>query len=124
MAVTYALATESTYKAGANVSSSAIAAPLLLAFGLMVESQINVATGVDWSAWYTSYSVTYPHIAQILVDTATNLMAIYIINYDMSGFTNIQEAVSRINVLYALYVSGLALLKTSWADDFLNRGGA
>ena len=47
MAVTYALATESTYKAGANVSSSAIAAPLLLAFGLMVESQINVATGVD-----------------------------------------------------------------------------
>lgn len=123
MAVTYALSTEMTYKAGANVSSTAIDAAHLLAFGLMAESNINAASGFDWSAWYTSYSATYPHVAQLLVDAATNLGAIYIINYDMSGFTNIQEATSRINTLYAIYVSELALLKEEKVKDFVYRGG-
>lgn len=123
MAVTYALATESGYKAGANVSSTALGAAVLESLGYMVESNINVASGFDWSAWYTSYAATYPHVAKILVDTATNLMAIYIINYDMSGFTNIQEAVSRINVLYQLYTSEIALLKEEAKKDYINRGG-
>jgi hypothetical protein len=124
LAVTYALATEMVYKAGANVSSTATGAAYTLAFGLMVEANINAASGFDWSTWYTANSGTYPHVAQLLVDAATNLGAIYIINYDMSGFTNIQEAVSRINTLYALYVSELAMLKDEKTKDFLNRGGA
>ena len=123
MAVTYASGTESTYKAGANVNAIAIDANHLLAFGLMAESVINTYSGFDWSTWYTLYSSTYPHVAQLLVDTATNLVATYIINYDMSGFTNIQEAVSRINVLYALYQSNLTLLHNEKNKDFVNRGG-
>ena len=123
MAVTYALATESTYKAGANVSSTATGASQLLAFGLMAEANINVASGYDWSAWYTSYAATYPHVAQLLVDCATNLVACYVINYDMSGFTNIQEAVSRMNALYAIYVSEIALLKEESKKDYIIRGG-
>src|SRR3989339_203757 len=109
MAVTYALATEMVYKAGANVNSTATAAAYTLAFGLMVEGNINTASGYNWSDWYTAYAATYPDVAGLLVDCATNLGAIYIINYDMSGFTNIQEAVARINTLYALYVSEIAL---------------
>jgi hypothetical protein len=124
MAVTYAKATESTYKAGANVSSTATGAAYLLAFGLMAEGKINVATEFDWSTWYTTYGATYPAISEILVDAATNLVAINVINYDMSGFTNIQEAVSRINTLYTLYVEDLNLLKTQLTKDFLNRFGA
>ena len=123
MAVTYALATEMVYKAGANVSSTAIAAAYTLAFGLMAEGVINTASGYNWSDWYTAYSATYPDVAGLLVDAATNLGAIYIINYDMSGFTNIQEAVSRINTLYALYVSALALLKEESKKDFVRKGG-
>jgi hypothetical protein len=123
MAVTYALATEMGYKAGANVNSTATGAAYTLAFGLMAESTINVASGFDWSAWYTSYSATYPHVAQILVDAATSKGAIDIINYDMSGFTNIQEAVSRINTLYAMYQANLAILKEESKKDYINRGG-
>jgi hypothetical protein len=123
MAVTYALATEMVYKAGANVSSTATGAAYTLAFGLMAEAYINSASGYDWSAWYTSYSATYPHVAQLLVEAATNLGAIYIINYDMSGFTNIQEAVARINTLYAMLVSEIALLKEEKPKDFVQRGG-
>ena len=124
MAVTYALATEMGYKAGANVSSTGSGAGYLEKFGYMAESVINVECGVDWSAWYTSYAATYPHLAYILVDAATNLGAIYVINYDMSGFTNIQEAVSRINTLYQMYQNDLKILKEEGKKDFIQRGGA
>jgi hypothetical protein len=123
MAVTYALATEMTYKAGANVSSTATGASYTLAFGLMAEAFINSASGFDWSTWYTNYAATYPHVAHLLVDAATNLGAIYIINYDMSGFTNIQEATARINTLYTMYAAAVALLKDEAKKDFVNRGG-
>src|SRR4030067_533294 len=111
MAVTYALATEMVYKAGANVSSIATAAAYTLAFGMMAEGVINTESGYNWSDWYTSYSATYPDVVHLLVDAATNLGAIYIINYDMSNFTNIQEAVTRINTLYQMLQNDLRLLK-------------
>jgi ABC-type Fe3+ transport system substrate-binding protein len=123
MAVTYALASEMGYKAGANVNSIATGAAYTLAFGLMAEGTINTASGFDWSTWYTTNGATYPHVSQVLVDAATNLGAMYIINYDMSGFTNIQEAVARINTLYTLYISDLALLKLELQKDFIGRGG-
>lgn len=123
MAVVYALATEMTYKAGANVSSTATGAAYLEAFGEMAESYINVASGYNWSDWYTANAGTYPDVSQLLVDVATNLGAIYIINYDMSGFTNIQEAVSRINTLWAMIDKEISLLKDERAKDMLRTGG-
>jgi hypothetical protein len=123
LAVTYALATEMTYKAGANVNSAAIAAAFTLSFGLQAESAINLQSGYNWSDWYTAYAATYPDVANLLVDAATNLGAIYIINYDMSGFTNIQEAVARINTLYEMYKQDILLLKEQKAKDMLRTGG-
>lgn len=123
MAVIYALATESGYKAGANVSATGSGAAYLEAFGEMAESYINVASGYNWSDWYTAYSATYPDVSQLLVDVATNLVAIYVINYDMSGFTNIQEAVARINTLWAMIEKEIALLKEEAKKDFLRLGG-
>jgi hypothetical protein len=123
MAVTYALPTEMVYKAGANVSTSATTAPCLLAFGLMAEGVINTASGYNWSDWYTANSATMPDVAGLLVDAGTNLGAIYIINYDMSGFTNIQEAVARINTLYATLQTDISLLKEEKNKDFVRVGG-
>lgn len=123
MAVTYALATEMVYKAGANVSSTATGAAYTLAFGMMAEGVINTESGYNWSDWYTAYSATYPDVVHLLVDAATNLGAIYIINYDMSGFMNIQEAVSRINTLYQMYLNDIKLLKEERAKDFVRVGG-
>lgn len=123
MAVTYALSTPMTYKAGANVSSTATAAPQLLEFGLEAEAFINLTSGYDWSAWYTLYAVTYPHVERLLVDAAACKGAIDIINYDMSGFMNIQEAVSRINTLYTMLQLDLSLLKEERTKDQLRVGG-
>lgn len=122
MAVTYALADEIGYKAGANVSTT-VGATVKLAIGLMAEGVINTASGYNWSDWYTASSTAYPDVAGLLVDAASNLGAIYVINYDMSGFTNIQEAVSRINTLYAIYKDDIALLKEEGKKDFVRLGG-
>ena len=119
MAVTYALATEMGYKAGANVNSTYTGAGYLEKFGYMAEACINLQSGNDWSAWYTTNGAGNPHVAYLLVDAASNLGAIYIINADMSGFTNIQEAVSRINTLYEMYKQDIVLLKEAMTKDNL-----
>jgi hypothetical protein len=123
MAVIYALATEMAMKAGANVSSTGVGATYLEAFGEMAESIINIESGYNWSDWYTANGAAYPDVSQILVDAATNIGAIYVINYDMSGFTNIQEAVARINLLYQMYQNDMKILKAEGAKDFLRVGG-
>ena len=123
MAIVYCLATELTAKAGANVNSIAVGAAYLEDFGEMAESFINVASGYNWSDWYAANAASYPDVAKILVDTATSKAAIDIINYDMSGFTNIQEAVARINTLYENVKQNIALLKEQKAKDFLRTGG-
>jgi hypothetical protein len=123
MAVTYALGTPMTYLAGANANSTYTGAAYLLEFGLEAEAHINVASGFDWSAWYTSYAASYPHVERLLVHAAGCLGAISIINSDMSGFMNIQEAVARMNTLYVLYMNDLTMLMDEKCKDFVNRGG-
>ena len=124
MAVTYALATPMTYAAGANVNSTYTAAAYLLEFGLQAEAFINSASGFDWSAWYTSYAASYPHVERILVHAASCFGALQIINCDMSGFINIQEAVSRQNLLYTNMMNDITMLMDEKVKDFINRGGA
>ena len=123
MAIVYCLATELQMKAGANVNATAVGATYLEAFGEMAESYINIASGYNWSDWYAANGATYPDVSQILVDTATSKAAIDIINYDMSGFTNIQEAVSRINTLWENVKQNIILLKEEAKKDFIRLGG-
>ena len=123
MAVTYALSTEMGYKAGANVNSTYTGAAYTLAFGLMAESIINTESGYNWSDWYTAIGSTYADVVHILIDAASCLGAIYIINADMSGFTNIQEAVARINTLYQMYQNDIKILREEGKKDFVRHGG-
>lgn len=123
MAVTYALGTPMTYLAGANVNSTYTAAAYLLEFGLEAEGIINVESGYNWSDWYTAYAATSVDVERILVHAAACLGAIHIINCDMSGFTNIQEAVSRINTLYQMYQNDIKILREEGKKDFLRTGG-
>jgi len=123
MAVTYALATPITYLAGANVNSTYTAAAYTLEFGLQAEGYINVASGYNWSDWYTAYSATYPDVERLLVHAAGCFGAILIINCDMSGFVNIQEATARINTLYQMLLNDITLLKEELKKDFVRVGG-
>lgn len=124
MAVTYALATDITYKAGSNVNSTYIGAAYLEEFGYLAESVINAECVYDWSTWYATNGAGNPKVAKILVNAAASLAAIDVINADMSGFTNIQEAVSRINTLYQMYQNNIRILKSEGVQDFIKRFGA
>jgi hypothetical protein len=123
MAVTYALATNILYKCGANVNSTYSAAGYLEQYGYMAEAVINSECLYDWSAWYTTDAGAHPHVGYVLVNAASCLAAIDVINADMSGFTNIQEAVSRIDVLYQMYQNNIRILKSEGVMDFVKRGG-
>jgi len=119
MAVTYALATEMVYKAGAGASATATGAAYTLAFGLMAESVINSKTRFNWSDEYTaglSDDTKY-----ILVDAATNLGAIYIINYDMSGYSTLQEASTMCDILWANFNRDCQLLEDIKVRDFVTQ---
>jgi hypothetical protein len=123
MAVTYALGTPMTYLAGANVNSTYTGAAYLLEFGLQAEGYINAASGYNWSDWYTAYSATYVDVERLLVHAAGCFGAIMIINCDMSGFLNIQEAVARINTLYQMLLNDISILREEMKKDFVRVGG-
>jgi hypothetical protein len=123
MAVTYALATPMTYMAGANHDTTYSAAAYLLEFGLEAEGVINTQSGYNWSDWYTANAATYPDVERLLVHCAACFGAMHIINCNMSGFTNIQEAVARINTLFEMYKQDIATLKEQKMKDFVRTGG-
>jgi hypothetical protein len=123
MAVTYALGTPMTYMAGANHNTTYSGAAYLLEFGLEAEGIINTESQYNWSDWYTAYAATYVDVERLLVHCAACLGAIHIINCDMSGFTNIQEAVARINTLFEMYKRDIELLKLQAKKDFVRVGG-
>lgn len=123
MAVTYALSTPMTYLAGANVNSTYTGAAYTLEFGLQAEGVINTDSGYNWSDWYTAYSATYPDVERVLVHAAACFGAMHIINCDMSGFTNIQEAVARSNLLFEMFKRDIELLRKEAAKDFVRKGG-
>ena len=123
MAIVYANSTEMTYLAGANVNSTYTGAAYLEAFGEMAESIINTESGYNWSDWWTAVGSAYSDINQLLVHAAGCIGAMHIINADMSGFTNIQEAVARVNFLFEMYKRDIELLKQQTKKDFVRVGG-
>jgi hypothetical protein len=63
---------------------------------LEAESYINSATRYNWSDAYASLNVD---VKYLLSETEACLVAIYLINYNMSGFTSRTEAELMLNIL-------------------------
>ena len=113
----FATTTEVQRKAGVNASSVSNVEAYINDFIAQAENEINVATRYDWSANYAGLS---PVVKSILKEAASNLAAIYIIMYDMSGFTSRYEAETMLDVLRDGYVRTLSLLRDVKARDFMN----
>jgi len=89
---------------------------------LQVESTINVLTRYNWSDAYTGLNAD---VKGILSEVASNLVAIYIIIYNMrgegnSGYGSRIEAEDMINVLRDGALRGLSILRDKKAQDFMN----
>ena len=104
-------------KAGANVSVSSSSELFVNDFTAQAESLINTVTGFNWSDRYTSLDADN---RDILKEAASNLSAIYAIQYDMSGYSSRQEAESMITVLRDAALRALALLRDKKKKVFIN----
>lgn len=104
-------------KAGANCSAVSKAEAYTNDYVSQAESTINVMCRYNYS---DNYATLDADVKAILKDIASNLAAIYVINYDMSGFTSRTEAEDMINVLRDAALRGLSLLRDKKAQTFIN----
>lgn len=103
-------------KAGTNANATAKATAATDVYVLEVENYVNVLTRKNWSDLYSGLSVD---VKDILKMVTSNLCAIYVIQWDMSGFTSRIEAEDMINVLRDQALSGLSVLRDIKQQTFM-----
>jgi len=113
----FATTAEILRKAGDGANTTASAEAYTNDFISQAESTINVMTRYNWS---DAYSGLNTDVKKILSETASNLAAIYIINYDMGGYTSRTEAEDMINVLRDIALRNISILRDLKQQDFMN----
>ena len=114
----FATTAEVSRKAGANASSTSNVELYINDFMTQVESQINSVTRFNWS---DAYSGLNADTKGILKEVSSNLAAIYVIQFDMGGFTSRTEAEDMINVLRDGALRGLSLLRDKKTKEFMDK---
>jgi len=105
-------------KAGVNVNSTVSGAEAFVNdFIAQAESYINVASRNNWSDDYGSLNAD---VKEILKEAASDLAAIYFINYDMSGYTSRSEAESMVTILRDRANHCISLLRDKKSEDFID----
>lgn len=79
------------------------------------ESYINVVSGYNWT---DAYATLDNDVKCILKEAASNIAAIYVLNYDLSGIS-LAEAQTRIDVLRDQALKCIELLKDRARTDFV-----
>ena len=106
---------EVQYKAGYNASATANVETYINNFVTQAESEINAATRYNWSDNYSTLNVD---VKGVLKEAASNLAAIYVIQYDM-GSIGRREAADRINILRDAYLRCIAILRDIKSQTFV-----
>jgi hypothetical protein len=104
-------------KAGAKCSAVSKAEAYTNDYVSQAESLINSVTRFNWS---DAYSTLNADTKGILKEVASDLAAIYVIQYDMSGFSRI-EAEDMINILRDAALRGLAILRDKKVKEFIDK---
>ena len=113
----FATTAEVERKAGANASATSKAEAYVNDYMTQVESQINLLCRKNYS---DDYSGLNADVKGVLKEVASNLAAIYVIQYDMSGYTSRTEAEDMVNILRDAALRGLSLLRDKEAQRFIN----
>ena len=104
-------------KAGANASAVSVTEAYTNDYVAQAESLINAIVRYNFSDNYATLNVD---TRDVLKQVASDLAAIYVIMYDMSGFTTRTEAEDMINVLRDAALRGLSVLRDKKVIDFIN----
>jgi len=113
----FATTAEVQRKAGENASSTSNTEAYINQYMGEVESQINSFCRFNFSDVYGSLN---SDTKQILKEVSSNLAAIYVIQFDMSGFTSRVEAEDMINVLRNAALRGMSILRDKKNQKFIN----
>jgi hypothetical protein len=85
----------------------------------MAEGTLCANSRYDWVTNYTSVSTIGK---EFLRDVCSSLAAIYVINYDMSGYTSRVEAQVMLDVNWTIVREGLNLLRDDKYRAFVLSG--
>ena len=118
----YATLLEYSYKCGASVAAATQAEAFVNSFLNQAECLINCVARRVFAVDAAAFALLPAGTRQLLTETATNIAAIYAIQYDMSGFTSRVEAEDMINVLRDAALRGLAILRDKKTVEFLMAG--
>lgn len=113
----FATSDEILVKAGENVDVTGSTEARINALCLQVESYINCVSRYNWS---DAYSTLNPDVKGILSEVESNLVAIYLIQFNMAGYTSRIEAEDMINTLRDAAMRGIALLRDQQVVTFIN----
>lgn len=107
-------------RAGSGASSTSSAESYTNVYIKLAEAQLSVSSRYDW---VTNYSSISDIGKEILRDAVSAYSAVHVINYDMSGYTSRNEALTMINILWASFQKTISLLeKDNNFRDFILTG--
>lgn len=112
----FATLAEVQHKSGEGASSISNTETYINQFMTEAESEINSECRYNFS---DNYAALNDDTKGILKSVASNLAAIYVISYDMGGYTSRIEAENIINILRDAALRGLRLLKDKKVTDFI-----
>ena len=116
----FATTVEVQRKVGINASATSNTEAYINDFMTQAESYINVVSGKNWSDVYTTLNVDK---RGILKEAASNLAAIYVLNYNLgliSTVTSRTEAEDRITVLWERFQQCIEVLKETGTTKFIS----
>lgn len=111
----FATTAEVQRKAGANASTTSKAEAYVNDYMTQAESTINSVCRFNFSDNYSTLNVD---TKGLLKQVASDLAAIYVIEFDMSGFTSRIEAEDMINILRDAALRGMSLLRDKKVQEF------
>ena len=103
-------------KAGTKANATAKATAATDVYVLEVESMVNVLTRYNWSDAYAGLNAD---VKDILKEITSDICAIYVIQWDMSGWTSRIEAEDAINILRDRAMFNMAILRDEKNRQFM-----
>lgn len=109
MSWTFCSSGSAVSKAGLNVNTGVTASGSLLTnWSNQAEGTICMLTRRDWLTYYSDLSTP---VKYALEDISSSMIAKQMINFDMSGYTNSQEAFTMLNVQDDIIRTGIKVLE-------------
>lgn len=114
---------EFQYKCGAGCSATSKAEAYANSFIQQAESIINVMTRKVHAVDTTAFTALPSTTKYLLTDAASNLAAIYAIQFDMkASFTSRIEAEDMVNILRDGFLRDISILRDKKMQNFLATG--